>query len=434
MGHISNQEIDMNAGFSRVEITPPLGTPLMGWGVAAQRLSTGVHDPLHVRALALQQGEEIGLIIGLDLCFVGRDDNDRIHGLLGRELGLLPRQVLLSATHTHAAPAVGIYLELEWAPPLRSYLRQLDQAILDAARQAIARLEPATLQATMGRTALPMNRRRLTERGITNAPNPAGPIYDRLPICLLRNRAGQPICLLFAASTHPVCFSGTLVSADYPGAAMRVLDEKLGLPCSLFLQGMAGDSRPRTLEDGARWRANPGGAETERTGRLLAEEVGRTLENLRDRAPQLRFALHDSCWPLQPLTLEAIGAMCDARPACVPWAQALRRGMERGTVRSSASILMHGVQLARDVRLVAIEGEPLHPYGAIIENGFNDGVTLAVGYTGGEGMYLVTTPMLAEGGYEPESFWEYHQPGPLAPGMEQACLDGIAALRSQGIV
>ena len=54
------------AGFASIEITPAVGTPLMGWGRPADRLATAVHDPLFARALWVQRGDRATPFAQLD--------------------------------------------------------------------------------------------------------------------------------------------------------------------------------------------------------------------------------------------------------------------------------------------------------------------------------------------------------------------------------
>ena len=57
----------MRAGFSRRDITPPLGTRMFGWGGRdEERGCDEVHDPLYVRALWLDDGGETAVIAGSD--------------------------------------------------------------------------------------------------------------------------------------------------------------------------------------------------------------------------------------------------------------------------------------------------------------------------------------------------------------------------------
>jgi phosphotransferase system glucose/maltose/N-acetylglucosamine-specific IIC component len=54
------------AGFAKVDITPPIGVWLMGFG-ARLHGATGMHDPLYATALVLCMGaEKIAIVVDLD--------------------------------------------------------------------------------------------------------------------------------------------------------------------------------------------------------------------------------------------------------------------------------------------------------------------------------------------------------------------------------
>jgi len=76
------------------------------------------------------------------------------------------------------------------------------------------------------------------------------------------------------------------------------------------------------------------------------------------------------------------------------------------------------------VRLIAVEGELVAELGLLIRRFFGKGLTFVLGYSNGEGLYLPTSAMLEEGGYEVASYWEYGFPAPLAPGIEETLTRG----------
>ena len=97
-------------------------------------------------------------------------------------------------------------------------------------------------------------------------------------------------------------------------------------------------------------------------------------------------------------------------------------------------ILFQAFTFADGIRLIAIEGEPVAPFGRQIEEMFPAGsTTFPVGYSNGDGMYLPTTPMIGEGGYEVDSFWEYNVPTGLAPGVEEVVEEAVNRLKAAGI-
>jgi len=93
----------MRAGFARVDITPPLGTTMMGFGGRdMEHGCTGVHDPIYTRAAYLEHRGEAALIMGYDMCFLGREDADRFKGAIGRVMELAPRQTTLQDLAAHS--------------------------------------------------------------------------------------------------------------------------------------------------------------------------------------------------------------------------------------------------------------------------------------------------------------------------------------------
>src|SRR4029077_7485430 len=89
----------------------------------------------------------------------------------------------------------------------------------------------------------------LPRRAALRAPDPAGPRDETVHVVTLPGPAGRPLALLWSYACHPVSFAEPRhVSADYPGVVRRALRDAIGsdLPV-IFLQGCAGDIRPREL-------------------------------------------------------------------------------------------------------------------------------------------------------------------------------------------
>lgn len=166
----------MRAGFAREDITPPLGTTMMGFGGRdMEHGCTGVHDPLYTRAVYLEHGGEAALIMGYDMCFLGREDADRFKGAVGRVMDLLPRQIFLNTSHNHVGPKAGTWYSAGYEAPDRDYLNQLEQATLKAALAARMQARPVNMRAGVTTSELPVNRRRrMPDGGIQNRPNPGG--------------------------------------------------------------------------------------------------------------------------------------------------------------------------------------------------------------------------------------------------------------------
>lgn len=107
-----------------------------------------VRDDLRVRALALQRGgtPKVVVIVATDLYMMLAPDVDdlraRVHAVLPED-ARDHVDVLVAATHNHHGPDTAFHVNPEW------YEFMLDQT-RDAVREAVARLEPATLRAAEG--------------------------------------------------------------------------------------------------------------------------------------------------------------------------------------------------------------------------------------------------------------------------------------------
>jgi hypothetical protein len=91
------------------------------------------------------------------------------------------------------------------------------------------------------------------------------------------------------------------------------------------------------------------------------------------------------------------------------------------------------MRIGEGTRLLGLEGEAVAEWGPIIADFYGDGVTFPLGYTDGTALYLPVTRMLAEQGYEVESYYEYGAPAALAPGMEEHVLAALERMRGKGI-
>src|SRR5687767_11050505 len=89
----------LRAGAAAVDITPrqfPLHMP----GGFAANLAEKAHDPLHARALVLDDGKTTVALVVVDNLGVAREAADEAKLLAARRCPILPEHILLSATHT----------------------------------------------------------------------------------------------------------------------------------------------------------------------------------------------------------------------------------------------------------------------------------------------------------------------------------------------
>ncbi len=100
--------------------------------------STYVHDPLHVRAMAFENGQGRTLIAVMDAIGVGRDMGDEAKAAAAKVTGWKPEHMLIAGTHTHTAPKGG-----DTSPGRIAYEKTRREGLRKALIQAIQSLEPA---------------------------------------------------------------------------------------------------------------------------------------------------------------------------------------------------------------------------------------------------------------------------------------------------
>jgi len=244
-------------GVGRRDTTPPAGIYARMWGAATHDFADGVHRPLCVTALALQADDgPPRLLVALDIALLGdlggTSDSERVLGPVYEELGLEPWQLLVNCSHTHAAP---------WAAMSRShnpggeligpYLDQLSTALLEAGRDALGALAPATLTWATGRCDLARNRDlpdpATDGRRLICGYNPANEADDTVVVGRVTAAAdGRVLATIVNYACHPttLAWANHLISPDYIGAMREVVEANTGgAPC-LFLQGASGELGP----------------------------------------------------------------------------------------------------------------------------------------------------------------------------------------------
>jgi hypothetical protein len=121
-------------------------------------------------------------------------------------------------------------------------------AMLDAVRQAKARLQPAQMGFGTGFSYLNANRDAISDQTHrwTQAPNLNAVSDKTVAVVMFATPAGDPIAAYVNYSMHPI--NGYLVgitSADFPGAASRYVEEAFDdKMVMLFTQGASGDQNP----------------------------------------------------------------------------------------------------------------------------------------------------------------------------------------------
>src|SRR4051812_32656919 len=154
---------EFRAAVVKVDITPKDPQWLMGYGA---RRSTGVHDPIFHKIAALDDGTTQVFIVASDLCLFSPTVNDEVAAELKKEIGIEPRQLWWSVTHSHSTPEVGppgmydVLLKGRSDHPWdRDYHAFVKSTLIAGVKQARAQLAPAKLAIGTGMARANINRR-----------------------------------------------------------------------------------------------------------------------------------------------------------------------------------------------------------------------------------------------------------------------------------
>ncbi len=411
----------MLAGFSHQDISPPVGMAMEGLSQSGG--IEAIHDPLKVRALWVSHEDTDVLILGYDVLFFERQTVFRFKNKLRERFGLQPEQILINTSHTHAGPRLTTW-HYNGIPDV-AYMEHILDATLTSTARARDSMREVTIRAGMTETGLPVSRRQPDGRGgVVWAPWPDAEVCRALPVVAFTDDNDDIVSVLFSVSCHPSMIFLNSVSADYPGVAMRQLNKALKTEGALFLQGCGGDAKPAPIAEGThRWRQGTW-EDVETAGRMVADEVLNAVKSgLTLIEPTLGGEIKSLSCPLQSLpSFDFYQHYIDdpgPKGGRDQWArEKMEILMRGGSLPESLDVDVHFLWLGPELKIVALEAEAVGELGNVIDANGGPGITLPLAYSNGARAYLPTSHMVREGGYEVDSYWEYHLPAPLAEGIE----------------
>jgi hypothetical protein len=241
------------AGARAVNVTPPVGVPLAGYGGMGRRLlipdllnryphafwfkpSEGIHDPIMARALVLQSGPRRVLWIAVDLVGPDRDMvaelKDRLAGL-----GLRYDAVILAASHTHSGPGGFSRSRLFGFLALDSLVPAIREHLLRGMTEAAWEADRAKAPARVG-----VGRGEVREVIRSRVGLPLDPEVGVMKVV---RKDGRPMALLWNYAIHGTLLGkqNRLLSGDVTAAASQELERALGVP-ALYTNGAVGDVSP----------------------------------------------------------------------------------------------------------------------------------------------------------------------------------------------
>ena len=277
---------ELKAGVVKVDITPPLGLKMYGYG-GRKEGATSILDPLYARVLVLEAGDQR---VAMVVCDLGRPFApawiERLRDNAKSSSGI--SYVLAAAIHTHAGPEIP-----DEYPPLAgpdwesTVLEKISRAIAEAHQRAVE----ARLGTGYGVAYIGHNRLREQPDGrfgwfmVNTTMVPTAPVDPTVSILRIDSASGAPLAVLVNYACHPVVFGpdNLQYSADWPGVMDSTVERAFSdgspgaAPLCFFLQGGDGDINPfyavTPLPQDAVGRRDW-------TGNRIGEEVARVAKSI----------------------------------------------------------------------------------------------------------------------------------------------------------
>lgn len=234
-------ENGLQVGTAAVDISPTVFPVQLRSGP-----SNHIHDPMHVRAIALQNGEGRAAIALIDAIGTSQEMTDEAKAIVADRTGWKVEEMLVSGTHAHTTPKGG-----DTSPGRIAYEKTRFDGLVAALTKSIKSLEPAQVGfASEDEPSEVRNRRWYLKEDMMDKnpfgtydkvrmnPNPAtidtpaGPIDPEVCIVDIRNRRGKPLGLIANYSLHYVGNIPKVIeengkevgmaSADYFGEFSRI--------------------------------------------------------------------------------------------------------------------------------------------------------------------------------------------------------------------
>ena len=212
----------VSAGVAVVDITPPAGLTMAGFGVRTEG-AVGAHDALTGRAIVVEDTAiVVADVLGLDLAMSTR---------IRARCGLPPDNVVVAATHTHGGPATlpgraGGQVDA-------AYLARLEQGCVEAIVQAARNRRPVRVLAGVGADPQVGRNRRHAD----------GPVDPATPVLRLQGEDGRDVAVLLAYACHPVTLGPDNLrwTGDYVHFVREAVETAVPGAVAVFLTGCCGD-------------------------------------------------------------------------------------------------------------------------------------------------------------------------------------------------
>ena len=407
----------LKVGFSRVDVTPPLGTELTGY--FRKRYADGVLDPIYLNALALFDGERTAIIITGDFMYIREATMSRYRALIEERTGISKDSIMLHTIHQHTSTTAG-----KEGPTDLVYQGFLERKYCDAAQMALDDMTEASVFYGEEQTERPISfvrRFKMKDGSVQTNPGFNNPDLvhtmgdaDNTVRLVKFVREGKKDIALVNFQTHPDVVGGNKFSADWPGFVRTYTENALdGVHC-IVVNGCQGDVNHLDFLNGTSI-----GKDSE-LRYLHAQYMGKTVSNVavslwdkvapldvNDVSCQIKYSYIKSNTGGSEDIAEMTTLFNDYIDGKIKKPNMADAGKWRRIASMTRTMLVQAIPVTvlsfGKVVILGYAGEPFTEYAVNPRNAFPELIVLTACLANGAQGYFPSAEAYAEGGYESAS-------------------------------
>lgn len=403
------------AGFSRVDITPPLGSNLAGY--FSTRLAEDILDPLYLNALAFTDGESTNIIITSDFLSVMEVFATPIREMVSKRTGVPADNIMITALHQHTSVRIGCW---PWTGSMEdpNYLALLYAKYCDVAQMAISDMSDATVNTATAETAekVAFIRRFRMKDGSTktnpdnmdpNIDHPLGNADNNVRLIRFKREGKKDIAFVNFAD-HPDVIAGKKISADWPGFVRTYVEAQIDNVHCIIANGAQGDVNhvDRFIPEfhfGYEWSKHIGQVITDTVKEIWEKTEQHTDTHLFSEIkmvyiPTNTSGLEDKDELLEYKRRYDAGELPEEEEDIAKLAKAGRvADLPMMPICQKLPVTVMGIG---DIAFVGFGGEPFTEYAEVARASAPELYVITCGLANGQQGYLPSVAAFAEGGYE----------------------------------
>jgi hypothetical protein len=380
--------------------------------VGRKQPAQGAHDPLWVKAVVLDNGEQRVGIISIDTLIVTHEFTRRVRQAVSACCGIPPNNLLINTTHTHSGPDVfGLH---------SPHNETLENALFTG---AVAAVESACAGMVEGKVGLGRGR---AGEVVINRRDLTAETDQEIAVLRLDGPDDRPVAVVVKMACHPVIldYANLLFSADFCAYLYDTVEAAHPGTICCYLNGCAGNINPARFpyfqrqniyidQTAENYPVYWGGFEqAERTGRVVAYEVLRVMEEIvTSETAHLRGTVREVSVPLKSLEDRATFVKFLGIPS-----HFAERAMRADQLDTEVQALVIG-----DTIWIALPGEPFVETGFAIKKGLSAQRVIVLGYSNDDVRYILPSSAYRGDKYETLGTW-------LAPNAEKVLIDAAIAV------